>query len=578
MLDITFPNLKNMEVTQHPKTLENIVKDTMFKIPIYQREYSWELEQVSDLYYDILNSNEKEGHFLGSILVYKSVNEEREEVIDGQQRLTTIFLLLNSIKQQLPLEKKFDKAKELINSLLFKRNSSVLEEDTDDEIRLELGRRDKDLFKSIIQSRIVRASILSNPKKSHNLLRATIDFFDQKLETLVTEQGETGLGKLIDKIKASTFIVMTAEKEYDKLLLFKILNTRGIDLSESDLIKNEICISAKKIDVSAAIEIWDEIRGLLDNAKANIDLFLFHYINSYGESLTLRKKVEARINLNVNQNNYPFVPERFLFPVFQEKLKEVIDTNDFLNEMVINAKNYADFISPTDDIYLTSLRSMNFTKCYPLLLKSKRVLSDNNFANIKRMVECLSFIHSIAGNDPKDLEDFYYKLINQLNSDADMTAIIEKFETHPTIIDEEKFRNQFISATVKDSISKMILERIANFDSDQIGVNLEEQKDITLEHIMPKKPSGEWLTIYKADSSNYDLQVKRLGNLTLLLDKANKRIGNKDFSIKKVAYAKERLTMTNSLKDKPGWDEKQINFRQADLYKIAKQVWRMKLS
>ena len=258
-------------------------------------------------------------------------------------------------------------------------------------------------------------------------------------------------------------------------------------------------------------------------------------------------------------------------------LKDITDTKVFLDEMANNAKNYADLVSPSDDKYLISLKTMNITKCYPLLLKSKRVLSDKNFTNIKRMVECLSFIHSISGNDPKDLEDFYYKLISQLNSDADMPSIIDKFETHPTIIDEAKFMNQFISATVKDSISKMILERISNFDTTQIGINLKEQKDVTLEHIMPKKASGEWLKIYKLDPSNYDLQVKRLGNLTLLLDKANRKIGNKDFSVKKEAYANERLSITNSLKDKTEWDEKQINFRQGELFKIAKQVWRMKL-
>ena len=86
-------NHSTMKVTQSPNSLEQVLGNFNFEVPLYQREYSWELEQVSDLFYDIDNAQEDEGYFLGSILLYvKDETKKLMEVIDGQQRLTTIFL------------------------------------------------------------------------------------------------------------------------------------------------------------------------------------------------------------------------------------------------------------------------------------------------------------------------------------------------------------------------------------------------------------------------------------------------------------------------------------------------------
>src|ERR1035437_4646227 len=89
-----------MKVTQEPVTLDKVLGDFNFQVPLYQREFSWELEQVSDLYYDIESSQKGNGHFLGSVLLYsKDEAKKLMEIIDGQQRLTTIFLILYSIKK-----------------------------------------------------------------------------------------------------------------------------------------------------------------------------------------------------------------------------------------------------------------------------------------------------------------------------------------------------------------------------------------------------------------------------------------------------------------------------------------------
>lgn len=89
-----------MKVSQEPLSLTDILKDKTFTVPLYQREYSWSLDQVSDLFYDIFETDD-DGHFLGSLLLYKKENNSRMEIVDGQQRMTTLFILLFSILKTL---------------------------------------------------------------------------------------------------------------------------------------------------------------------------------------------------------------------------------------------------------------------------------------------------------------------------------------------------------------------------------------------------------------------------------------------------------------------------------------------
>ena len=106
-----------MKISQEPIKISDILKDKTFTIPLYQREYYWNLEQVSDLYYDIVDSDD-DGHFTGSLLLYQLDKRYKMEIVDGQQRTTTIFLLLFCILKILDGTKKA-KAVGIIESLLF---------------------------------------------------------------------------------------------------------------------------------------------------------------------------------------------------------------------------------------------------------------------------------------------------------------------------------------------------------------------------------------------------------------------------------------------------------------------------
>lgn len=558
-----------MKVSQEPIKISDILKDKTFNVPLYQREYSWNLEQVSDLYYDISDS-EDDGHFLGSLLLFQTDNLKKMEIVDGQQRMTTLFLLLFSILKSLNGSDK-TKAIERINSLLFVIDPNDLSNDiASSEPRLETGKRDKYLFKSIIRNEDFNAH-KDGRKRSHKNLTNTLEFFDQKISEIVKEQGLNGLTKFTEKVIKSEFIVMTAEKQSDKLLLFKTINARGLELTQGDLIKNELCHNIIPYELDEAIDNWDEIRSRIERNNGNLDVFLFHYLNSIDECQGLRQQLDKKRGVEKwEKKNYPPAPEKYVFEIYGE-LISTVGPQKFIEDLLIASNNYIGFINPTNSkIYLNSLKAMGVNKCFPLLLTAIRKLNGENFDKVCKAVDSLTFRHSILRKDPKELERFYYQIGELIVDDSQIENVVSKIKEHQNFREEDKFKEEFVFSSVKGSVAKMILDRITRKHSESVDWS---NKDVHIEHIMPQKPMGEWKVLYDKDEFEYKDYLNRLGNLTILQDKKNIRARNKDFEDKKEYYKESRLTITKNLVDYSKWDYNEIVERQEYLYEQSKDLW-----
>jgi uncharacterized protein with ParB-like and HNH nuclease domain len=566
---------KGMTITQNPVTLELVMGENLFEVPLYQREFSWDLEQVSDLFYDLESSTNNEGHFLGSLLLF-SKDDGKKEIIDGQQRLTTIFLILHAIKKEIE-KTEYSKAKEKINDILYQRSKSLLVTDTNEEPRLTTGKRDKRLFRAIMKGEELE-SYKDGRIKSHKLLLNFYQtFLALKIKKIKNDRGVEGVIELANKVLSAKFIVMTAEKKTDKILLFKTLNARGIELSQSDLIKNEVCNTRKKISEEDAIALWDEMRETLERLKVDIDLFLFHYINSLSDASEIRKIIEERRNIKGEKETYPPVPEKYIFDVYEEKLKQIESTEDFLNDLRKSAEHYGEIYSPkAKSIHLNSLKVLNTNKCYPLLLRARKILSEKNFELLTKVIDCISFRHSIMKIDPKDLEKFYYVALNKLKSDGDTPTIVEEAKQHNTMSPklDKRFKDDFVVAYPRNIISRMILSRICRHLHE--GIDL-DGGDISLEHIMPQNPKGKsWEHLKTSDKELYEFSVDRIGNLTLLQNRLNSKAGNKDFATKKREYyEKSAVKLTRELVEYPTWDFDSIDKRQEQLFEYVKEIWKL---
>lgn len=555
-----------MKVTQSPvKISHHEFMDVTFSVPLFQREYAWDLDQVAELFYDIENSN-ADGHFLGSLLLF-SIDEKRKEIIDGQQRLTTIFLIFLGIKKTLVGTDKSDAIK-AIDNFLYNRKPSLLIEDTNLELRLQTGKRDKRLFEAIIKEQETKEH-KDGRVKSHRLLLNALDFISKALNKKKDDEGITGIIKFAQKVFDSEFIVMTAEKTSDKILLFKTLNARGMELSESDLIKNEICKEPKNCTIEEAVEFWDGMRSVLEKYKVKIDNYLYHFINAQPDAQELRKAVDR---LDPPKKLYPPVPEKYIFSVYEEKIRRSTHTQDFLTDLKKTAENYAEFVSPpSNKIHLRGLKEMGITKCYPLLIRGKSILNEGDFTLLAKALECISFRHSIMRNDPKELEKLYYDLLDKFKTVDMLPTIIEDIKQHPTMKNEPKFKSEFINASPSENISKVVLQRIINSPTGEpFDFNA---KEIWLEHIMPKTPAGEWKKLQEKDEELYYDTVSRIGNLTFIKSAKNIGASNNDFVEKKKIYATSNIQMTKDLVGYANWDWDTVSERQVALYEMAKDMW-----
>jgi len=559
-----------MKVSQEPVSLTDILKDKTFSIPLYQREYSWNLEQVSDLFYDILDTDDS-GHFIGSLLLYDDEKSKRMEIVDGQQRMTTLFLLLFTIYSVLRDSGK-TKAIERVNSLMFVVDPNDLSDDASgSEPRLVTGKRDKKLFKAILKGEDYSV-FKDGRRKSHKNLTNTLDFFEKRLSEIKTDKGYDGVIEFTQSVIKSQFIVMTAEKQSDKLLLFKTINARGLDLTQGDLIKNELCHNLNGYDIDEAIENWDEIRGRIEKNNGNLDTFLFHFINSLDESQQYRQDLDKKRGVEKwEKKNYPPVPEKFVFDIYSTIIKD-LGPEAFLENLLKASEKYSEFVNPSNDqVYLNSLKSMGVNKCFPLLLNAVRKVDSDGFNKLCNAIDSLTFRHSILRNDPKELERFYYQLSEQIIGNKNIDEIISKIKSHQNFKDEEKFKSEFIQASPKSSVTKMILDRITRIHSESIDWS---NKDTHIEHIMPQKPAGEWLELSNEDIDEYKDYLNRLGNLTVLQDKKNIRARNKDFMHKKKYYSESRLKITKMITEYQEWNYDQIILRQEYLYNQGKEIWK----
>ena len=300
-------------------------------------------------------------------------------------------------------------------------------------------------------------------------------------------------------------------------------------------------------------------------------MFLFHYLNSIDGCQDLRQLLDKKRGVEKwDKKNYPPAPEKYVFDLYGELIIK-IGPQKFLEDLLNASNSYSIFINPSNDkVSLNSLKAMGVNKCFPLLLTAIRKLNNENFDRISKAIDSLTFRHSILRKDPKELERFYYQLSETITLDSEVDSIISKIKEHPNFKEEDKFKAEFIIASPKAAVSKMILDRIVRKHSESIDWT---NKDVHIEHIMPQKPMGEWDNLFDSDEFEYKDYLNRLGNLTILQDKKNIRARNKDFKDKKEFYKESRLTITKSLVEYNKWDYSEILKRQEYLYEQSKDIW-----
>lgn len=525
-----------------PKTLKEILTGRKYNVPVYQRPFSWGIQEAEELWNDLADNNPP--YFLGILLLREDKDGDKIfEVVDGQQRLATLMLLLRAAVEI--LDEGSEERLRLQENYINQKEWGQKEPD----FTLTLNYRDKDKFYTLLSdsNHVYLPPKGTRKSSSWKNLEETKNCFFEKLTILKNKGGIDAVVAFIrDRVLNLTMLDVQLESDSDVYLFFETLNDRGMDLSLADLVKNRVCgVSGDPYSTATKI---DQISDLLGSGK--MKPFLLHYC----WALT---------------DDSPPPPRKELMDWYNNTIK--VEENEFINKLKEYADIYHELIEPRKSTpsqnkeVLTYIKVLGASRCYPLLLVGKKFLSQKDFLRLCKAIELLTVRHStIAKRDTKNLEDVYQRVVKDIRNEADFDDIIEALKKQSSKISNELFETSFKEYEPENTqIAKYILVKIEDYLTGEKSATLDWDR-LTLEHILARGLSWE---------GNDDFKEK-LGNTTLLSDPRNKAVGNKPFSSKREEYRDEtRITLTQDLVKYSDFTKDSIIERQTKLAALAKKVW-----
>ncbi|MYB34998.1 MAG: DUF262 domain-containing protein [Gammaproteobacteria bacterium] len=547
-----------------------------YHVPRFQRDYSWEQDEWDDLWMDILVMLEEDGdpaHYMG-YLVLQSSDSKRFEIIDGQQRLTTISLIVLSGLSYL---------KDLIQSGQDPQNNMSRVEQLQrnyigyidpvtlvSQPKLELNRHNNRFY----QNHLVPLAHLPqrNLNSSEHRLRKAFIWFKNKIESHFRTEpngGEKFAGMLEVLADRFFFTVITVNNELNAFTVFETLNARGVRLSATDLLKNYlfsiICTPNRHESELKTIEDhWERIVGLL--GSESFPEFLRIYWNS-------RNKL---------------VRKAHLFKTIRRSIDNRESAFQLLRDLDHSADIYAALRDPGESFWnerereaLEQLLMFYVRQPYAMLMACHNAFFDtdrNGFIQILRAVSVVSFRYNVICNlQTHDQENLYNDVAQKVTNrfyDRPRDVITALTPVYP---DDGTFKAAFSQKELKTTsgrnkkVVKYILSRIERQLSEKV---LDTESSVySLEHILPENTSDVWPGF---DESKLDRLIYRLGNMTLLETRKNKSIGNSDYSIKRERYRSSEFRITQTVAEYyDKWSEQKIDSRQKKMADIASSIWRI---
>ncbi|GAA7019314.1 DUF262 and DUF1524 domain-containing protein [Helicobacter pylori] len=537
-------------------------QNNQFVIPIYQRLYSWKKEQCEQLWDDIIKigGNDKmNGHFIGSILYVLDGNKHSGNpllIIDGQQRLTTITLLFialrNHSSDEVKILEKFSREK--IESYLINSNK-----DGDKKFRLILSESDRDTLLSLIDKNKRKpsepsAKIVENFELFEKWIRKNTD----KLETIFK-----GLEKLM-----IVWIALEKGKD-DPQLIFESMNSKGMELAQTDLIRNYIIMET---EVGKQEDFYNQYwRAMEEDFKQNeklFDRFVRHYLTIKTGKIPNEKRVYEA------------------FKDYQQK--EGIEIEDLLKDLQKYCGYFCQIAFKKEankdlNKALSFLVDLERDVVYPLLLElysdySDGVLSKQDFIPIIYLTESYLCRRAVCGLGSNGLNKFFLSFTKKIDKKQYLKSVEKRFGSLTVgqrFPNDFEFKDSFITKELYDKKklwkTKNFLERLENFNTKE-PVNT---KECTTEHIMPQTLTPKWKRDlgenFKAIHEKY---LHTIGNLTLT--GYNPEYSNNSFQEKRDmenGFKQSPLRLNQSLRNLEVFGEKEIEERASDLADLALKIW-----
>ena len=571
------------------KSIDKLLKHGVFSIPEYQRGYSWGKEQIQEFKDDLEDVEHVKEHYTGTITLI-NVGEEKigvtiypmYDIVDGQQRLTTIHLFLISLYFRL---KKLGKADEDIIRNVKYKGATLL--------RLNNPANQKFFSYLLNEEDVSKLSEIEPENKTQKNLIFARQYFERYLERIKERKALTLYNNLVTKFKVNIFEL---NEEAEVGLIFETMNDRGLPLSDIDKIKNYLVYVCHRLNDNKLAketnrkfgDVFKELMKIQSNnnvTKIENQFLKNSYLVYTGDTKDLgdiHKKVKTNL-----------IPKKVI-----HKNKDLFDTNDKLKDAKINdIKDFNSFLVKSSKEYvkllnqdfddkginegLLRLKVLNKLDVFiPVLLSvaTNPKFKSSYLVTIIEILEIFAVRLYSIGNKKSNtgltsLNDLAFKIrknkINFTEVKKEIRSLLNKN------ISNNDFKNAIVSETAynkldSDTIKYFLYEYELNrtkennssFKLPELAVFF-KTKGYSIEHIHPQNtiPNGKSLT-----------NTHFLGNL--VLSKTNGQLDNKDFNSKKKIYGNSELTSERDIVDFQEWNDKTIIQRGKQLAKFGLDRWK----
>ncbi|MBQ9245191.1 DUF262 domain-containing protein [bacterium] len=618
------------KITNYKYTINDAFRSLHYTIPAYQREYVWEEKQIDLLLNDIKSSyesNRNSEYFIGTTIVSSEKdNNNQYEVIDGQQRITTIFLILCALRSLLPTGENGYDLKQYICTTVTNRNTGRAEQ----KAKLELNYDGtSDLIKFISQNDKLTVEDIqkyydnldltnktASVNKIVNAYKYIYEFFEENFGDDIDALG-CFMAYLTNYV---TFIQIKTDVA-SALKIFETINERGVGLNPMDLLKNLIFYQVDKSQFEKINSLWKKITQPLEVAHEKPLRFLRYYIMA---NYTIDSSYKDGV-----------IREEQIFDWFksnEDKCKYNKEPIELVNKIISNANAYINFtkgkdINGNDNQSLSDFQKLcgGGFSLHNILLLSAVKMPQELFNHLIKQIETLIFYYLITKTSTKELEKIFSKWADELreiSSIADTNEQKNKFNNFieknfiPAIIEKEEEYQKYFEicalGTLQKYRIKYILAKIAQYvDKHVIGLNLppkslnEHYLKLEIEHILPNTQKQDVVENFynnaeieaTVENKEYDKYKIKLGNLTLLEKPINVIAGCDVLSEKEQQYLNTDVYLTSSiiklkdigsqnssidkinkyLKKYDLWNDVNIIDRQNLLYNLSKLIWKIEL-
>ncbi|MCT9001675.1 DUF262 domain-containing protein [Microbacterium memoriense] len=543
------------------------LKLRLLRVPLYQRSYAWQEEQVSEFCSDLRNAfnNEPREHFMGTIVL--SDDGPRATVIDGQQRLATTTLFLAALRDYYRAHGENNRADSVNLDYL-----NSYSDDEDDFIpRLQMNSEDDEFFRQFI---IEDSPQVTPTRGSHPLLADAYRKLYAFIEEEASNAGTAWVARLVGWRKfieeGLSIIFVAVATESDAFLIFETLNDRGAKLTLADLLKSYLFgrASAMVGGLDQVRERWLLALGALDTDQ---DLFIT-FLRQYWSS------------------KYGATRERDLYKRIKENVTNAHQAVAFAGELEAASALYAALLDPGHEQWsgwgtdtkanVETLNRLGLEQNRPLLLAVLQHFPRNESKKALRLAVGWGVRGLVVGGiGGGTAEKAYCDAAVEVRTGAITSASGLLPALTSIVATDEEFARSFSTMRVpKTNISRYYLlaieRQLAQSDEPELVPNANED-EVNLEHVLPRRGTDQNWPSFPGDLKQQ--WVDRLGNHCLLKKSENNAIGNEPFSVKKPVLAGSSLALTNEIGSVDDWSADAIAERQARLAEIAPAVWKRTL-